>query len=558
MYRAVFIAAFLALTCALPLTAQAQTPNAPTNLVAIVEARLPSDSVRLMWEAPQGATPVTGYIVEIGTSPGASDVLVREVGTGATAFSTSLPPRNYVARVRAANGSAVSPPSNEVSFVLQCQQHFGPGATNISWRALDNSRVQVVWDTGAPVVSWRVDVRSANGSTASYTPEPSSKRAITLTLAPGTYTLDIIGSLFSCGVASPANSITIVAGEPMGTSPIVINEFDGFVELRNTSSAPVDVSGWWLLAAPASDYNVVRAGTLPPATTLPAGCTYLLAPSSTIFGATADLVMTRTGDGYAIVNTTGRIQDSVAYQASAPGASTPLGEGALLPPTASGSYARRSGQDTNNNIVDFGFAATPTPANAAACRAESAPAAPQNLVFGISARTVTLSWQPATTGGIPLAYRIEAGVSPGGPAIAAVQVNGSTTSLTVVGVPDGIYYVHARALNAIGASPPSNEVVVSVCTTSCPTVPAPVRDLAYQVNGRNVTLTWRVTPPVESFVIEVGSTSGLSDVGRFSTGFAVASVTAVGVPPGTYFVRVRGANGTALGAASNEVVIVVQ
>jgi hypothetical protein len=555
MYRAVFISAFLVFTSAL--TADAQTPNAPTNLVAIVETRPPSDSVRLMWEAPQGATPVTGYIVEIGTSPGASDVLVREVGPGATAFSASLPPRNYVARVRAANGSAVSPPSNEVSFVLQCQQNFGPGATNISWRPLDSSRVQIVWDVGAPVVSWRVDVHSANGTSASYTPEPSSRRAITLTLEPGTYTVAIIGALPSCGVASPANTITIVAGESMGTSPIVINEFDGFVELRNTSSAPVDVSGWWLLAAPTTDYNVVRGATLPPSTTLAPGCTYLLAPSSPVFGVTADLVMTRTGAGYAIVNTTGRIQDSVAYQATAPGASTPLGEGALLPPIASGSYERRSGQDTNNNSADFIHAATPTPANAAACRTESTPGAPQNLVSGVSFQTVTLSWQPATTGGIPLAYRIEASLSPGGPLVAAIQVNGSTTSLTVLGVPDGVYYVHVRALNAIGASPPSNEAIVAVCTTSCSPVPAPVRDLTYLLSGRNVTLTWRITPPVESFVIEVGSATGLTDIGRFSTGVAVASVTAVGVPPGTYFVRVRGVNGTVMGAASNEVVIVV-
>jgi hypothetical protein len=554
MHRAGFISAFLVLTSALPLTAHAQAPNAPTNLVAIVETRLPSDSVRLMWDAPQGSTPVTSYIVEIGTTPGASDVLVRQTPPDVPVFSASLPPRNYVARVRAVNGSAVSAPSNEVSFVLQCQQHFGPGATNISWRPLGANRVQVVWDVGAPVVAWRVDVRNQNGMTASYTPEPNTNRAITLTLDPGSYTVDVIGSLSGCGVASPANSITIVAGESMGTSPIVVNEFDGFVELRNISSAPVDVSGWWLLAAPASDYNVVRSATLPASTTLTPGCTYLLAPNSTVFGVNADLVITRTGAGYAIVNTTGRIQDSVAYQATTQGASMPLGEAVLLPPIASGSYTRT--QDSNNNSADFVHAETPTPANAAAC--QSTPGAPQNLVSAVSGQTVTLTWRPATTGGIPSAYRLEASVSPGGPAVAAIQVNGSTPSLTVVGVPDGVYYVHVRALNAIGASAASNEAIVLVCSTSCPAVPALVRGLTYQLNGRNVTLAWQVTPPVSSFVIEVGSASGLTDIGRFSTGVAVSSVVAVGVPPGTYFVRVRGVNGSIVGAASSEVAIVVQ
>lgn len=558
MHRAGLISAFLLLTFALPATARAQTPNPPSNLIAVVETRLPSDLVRLMWEAPQGPIPATGYIVEIGTAPGGTNVLVQEIGAGATVFTSSLSPGSYFARVRALNGSAASTPSNEVTFALQCHPRPGAAAASVSWRPLDGNRVQVVWDGVIPVTSWLIDVTNPSGTVTNFFAQPGSQRSIALTLASGQYIVYIRGVVpDNCGVAYAADPISITVGEPAGTSAVVINEFDGFVELRNTSNAPVDVSGWWLLAAPTTDYNVVRSATLPPSTTIAANCTYLLAPSSTIFGVTADLLMTRTGAGYAVVNTAGRIQDSVAYQATAPGASTPLGEGALLPPISSGSYARRSSQDTNNNITDFAHAATPTPANASACRAESTPGAPQNLVSGVSFRTVTLSWQPPTTGGIPSAYLIEAGFSPGAADATSIQVNGLTTSLTVVGVPDGVFYVRVRAVNAIGASPPSNEAIIVMCTNSCTPAPGPVLDLAYQVNGRDVTLTWRVTPPVRGFVIEVGSATGVTDIGRFPIGFAASTVTAVGVPPGTYFVRVRGVNGTVVGPPSNEVVIVV-
>ncbi len=74
-------------------------------------------------------------------------------------------------------------------------------------------------------------------------------------------------------------------------------------------------------------------------------------------------------------------------------------------------------------------------------------------------RTVTLSW--ARSPELTTTFTVEAGSAPGLSNLAFVPVMTGTT-LTVPNVPPGTYYVRVRAWNYIGASVPSNEVVVEV------------------------------------------------------------------------------------------------
>lgn len=101
-------------------------PGAPTNLTAsIVDVGV----VRLAWTAAtSGGTPAT-YIVEIGSSPGASDVHITNTGSTATEISLRLSPGIYYARVKAANSFGTSPPSNEVRFVVS----LPPGSLDGTW-----------------------------------------------------------------------------------------------------------------------------------------------------------------------------------------------------------------------------------------------------------------------------------------------------------------------------------------------------------------------------------------------------------------------------------------
>jgi predicted phage tail protein len=83
--------------------------------------------------------------------------------------------------------------------------------------------------------------------------------------------------------------------------------------------------------------------------------------------------------------------------------------------------------------------------------------APLELTTGGEGSLVTLSWT-APSGGTPAGYIIEAGSDPGLSDIATIRV-GNVTSFSTE-APPGTYFVRVRAVNALGAGLPSNEVVV--------------------------------------------------------------------------------------------------
>lgn len=78
--------------------------------------------------------------------------------------------------------------------------------------------------------------------------------------------------------------------------------------------------------------------------------------------------------------------------------------------------------------------------------------------------------------------------------------------------------------------------------------------------GRRVDLSWTLpvhSPAATRYLLEIGTAPGLSNLGLVDLGGAL-SFPAPGVPPGTYYVRLRGVNYGGTGAASNELRIDVQ
>lgn len=121
----------------------------------------------------------------------------------------------------------------------------------------------------------------------------------------------------------------------------------------------------------------------------------------------------------------------------------------------------------------------------------------------------------------------------------------------VVLLPDGryrMYYGYSTAgaqyqlLSAI-SSTPTSEVV--------PSTPA---NLAYTVSGTTVSVTWTESTGATSYDVEVGSRSGLADIGTYSTTTASLSGSAAA---GTYYVRVRARNAAGTSAATAEIAITV-
>lgn len=575
MNRLRFILVVALFFCAVDL-AHAQTPGAPSNLTATLNS---DTTITLQWTAPTTGGVPTGYVVQIGTTPGASDVLNQQIGNVTTyqIAAGTLQPGAYSVRVRALNSSGVSGASNEVTVTVAC----GPptqAPTSVTWRA-STTAAQITWVGITGGSAYRVEVGTATGlsDVSSTTTASGSNRNFLNVVLPGAGTYFArVKAVRSCGSpptveAGPASEeVTIVAATITPSTTIVINEFNTFVELKNISNGTITVGGWRIQASGGADQLVSRLATVPAGTTIAAGCTYLLAATGdSLLGAvTADQALGESvSEGVAVVRTDGMIVDAAGrltnFGAASP--NTPYLEGGGLPrrsdTTGIQSFARSGDQDTNSNTADFIPLVTANPQNAALCFANQPPAAPTNLSSVVTGAIVTLSWNAPTTGGTVLRYRLEAGTSPGASNAGLFDLGGQVTSVVFAGVPNGTFYVRLRAINNTGVSAASNEVTVIVCAAGCTAPPGPVTQLGFQVSNRNVLLTWRGpatggTPT--GYVIEAGTQPGLSDLGQFPTGSTAEFVTVSSVPPGTYYVRVRAAIGGSLGPPSNEVTIVVQ
>src|SRR5438552_3037488 len=116
----------------------------------------------------------------------------------------------------------------------------------------------------------------------------------------------------------------------------------------------------------------------------------------------------------------------------------------------------------------------PTPASSSA-RAQGAcwspPDAPSALTVAVSNATVIVAWQPPAAGCTVTSYLVEAGALPGRRDFPPVATAGTDRTITLREVDEGLYYVRVRALNAAGASPPSNEVRVTIGNSPCGGLP---------------------------------------------------------------------------------------
>lgn len=92
------------------------------------------------------------------------------------------------------------------------------------------------------------------------------------------------------------------------------------------------------------------------------------------------------------------------------------------------------------------------------------------------------------------------------------------------------------------------------------TAPGAPTNLVALASGSAVTMAWSAPSggdAATTFVIEAGSAPGLSNLASISTGTTATSFSTSGVGAGTYYVRVRAANGGGVSAASNEAILVV-
>lgn len=186
-----------------------------------------------------------------------------------------------------------------------------------------------------------------------------------------------------------------------------------------------------------------------------------------------------------------------------------------------------------------------------------APDPPINLTTSASGARGSLAWFAAQTGAPPTTYSIEIGTSPGATTLPTQTTTAPVTSLAA-DLPDGVYFVRVRGVNGAGASAPSAEAVLAVGSAAF--LPGPPANFTITTFRTRATLSWTpsaIGQPASSYIIEAGSAPGLANLARLVTTGPVTSFVVPVVPPGTYYVRVRGRNQLGQGAPSQDVSIVM-
>ena len=203
-----------------------------------------------------------------------------------------------------------------------------------------------------------------NGTTAAYVVDSDTQ--ITAQ-APAGATSGTISVTTPAGTATSSSSFTV--------GRVVINEFstgttahsdDEFVELKNTGSGDVDVSGCRLFYQGAGDLAEAQIALIPASTTITAASRYYVLGGANYSGTSdlpsplsADLDATDGSLALRCGPNPGTANDSVGWGTDPAGFAevTPAG----APPVDQSAARTPDGTDTGDNSSDFVIATTPTP-----------------------------------------------------------------------------------------------------------------------------------------------------------------------------------------------------
>ncbi len=182
------------------------------------------------------------------------------------------------------------------------------------------------------------------------------------------------------------------------------------------------------------------------------------------------------------------------------------------------------------------------------------PAPPASLAVNVAGNNATFTWTPPVSGGPLSGYLLLAGTTPGfSTPIAVLPLGPSATTTMVPAVPPGTYYVRLVAQNAGGTSAPSNEITVAVAPLAAPGAPG----LTANAAGSTVNVSWSpgAGGPPSSYTLTAAATPGGAPIATIAVGGTAAQF--VGVPSGTYYLRLTATNAAGTSPPSNQVTVVV-
>ncbi len=165
--------------------------------------------VNLQWSAP--STGVTqGYQLAVGTAPGLANLGAQNYAASVTALSGPAPYGTYFARVLATNVCGVSPPSNEVTLVVQPCAAAPRAPTGLAI-SKSGTFLTITWSApaGTPPTSYTLAVGSAPGlSNLAVLPTGNTGTSLAGNAPPGTYYVRVIAQN-ACGASGPSNEFLV-------------------------------------------------------------------------------------------------------------------------------------------------------------------------------------------------------------------------------------------------------------------------------------------------------------------------------------------------------------
>lgn len=315
-------------------------------------------------------TGFTGYLVK--------DLWTHQSTETAGSISAVVPAHGVAYyRVRPINNATIAPPNTTV-LLSGVPTTLTPGqSVTATVSFTDNGVLPAQHPTitlSAPS-GWTVTPTSKKlpGAVESGQTVQASFTVVALA-APGLGTLTASATYSWPGQTAQSQTLNqnVTVDWPAGYWPVKVNEVrirtaasssNGFVELFNAGTSPVDISGWTLVYRSATATSDTTMATIPASTTIPAGGFYLLGRTGYVGPPAANVTystsLSSSGGGVGVRDSLGTLEDSVGYGT----ATNALVEGTAAPTIPSGSSIVRlpDGNDTNNNAADFTVTSTPTP-----------------------------------------------------------------------------------------------------------------------------------------------------------------------------------------------------
>lgn len=222
-------------------------PGAPTG----VSASVFGSRVTLSWGAPVSGAAVTGYILYVGTAPGAANVVNgMSVGNILTATGDLGPGRYYV-RAQAVNRFGPGPLSQEISFVVGGPEAPGtPSALTATWQG---TVVTLSWGASLGAATYIVEAGSVPGASDMGSFVIGAATSYSVDVPPGTFYVRVRAAN-SLGMSAPSNEVVVQGrGAPNAPTSLRASGTGSTVVLRwNASTGTSAPTGY-----------VIEAGSAP-------------------------------------------------------------------------------------------------------------------------------------------------------------------------------------------------------------------------------------------------------------------------------------------------------